>query len=64
LLAEERQTQALALLLDTRSIKETSINLGYKQQTNFTRKFRGIYGIPPSKRPITRPGSAGICEND
>jgi AraC-like DNA-binding protein len=49
-IAEERQKQALALLPEASSIKEASLSLGYKQQTNFTREFRRTHGLPPSKR--------------
>jgi len=47
-LAEERQRQALALLRDGSSIKETANCLGYKQQTNFTRKFKEHWGVCPT----------------
>jgi AraC-like DNA-binding protein len=47
-LAEERQRQALALLRDGSSIKEIASCLGYKKQTNFTRKFKEYWGICPT----------------
>jgi AraC-like DNA-binding protein len=47
-LATERQRQALALLRDGSSIKEAANWLAYKQQTNFTRKFKEHWGICPT----------------
>jgi AraC-like DNA-binding protein len=47
-LAEERQRQALALLQDGCSIKEIANYLDYKQQTNFTRKFKEHWGVCPT----------------
>ena len=47
-LAEQRQNEAIRLLRDGSSIKETAACLGYKQQTNFTRKFKEFWGTPPS----------------
>ena len=49
-LAEQRQHQAIELLRDGSSIKETACCLGYKQQTNFTRKFKDFWGICPSQQ--------------
>lgn len=52
-LSQSRQQQAVELLRDGSSIKETAICLGYKQQTNFTRKFKEHWGVCPSwKIPI------------
>lgn len=53
-LAEERQRKAAALLRDGSSIKETAVCLGYKQQTNFTRKFKEYWGACPSVPAISR----------
>lgn len=50
-LAEQRQHLALELLRDGSSIKETAASLGYKQQTNFTRKFKEHWGTCPSLPP-------------
>jgi AraC-like DNA-binding protein len=50
-LAEQRQHQAIELLRDGSSIKETAFRLGYKHQTNFTRKFKEFWGACPSNRP-------------
>jgi AraC-like DNA-binding protein len=47
-LAEQRQHRAIELLRDGSSIKETASCLGYKQQTNFTRKFKEFWGACPS----------------
>jgi AraC-like DNA-binding protein len=47
-LAEQRQHLAIELLHDGCSIKETAACLGYKQQTNFTRKFKDFWGTCPS----------------
>lgn len=52
-LAEQRQQQAVELLRDGSSIKETASNLGYKQATNFTRKYKNHWGICPSIQPET-----------
>lgn len=58
-LAEQRQHEAIALLRDGSSIKETSTCLGYKQQTNFTRKFKEYWGTCPSQPPpATPPGQS------
>jgi AraC-like DNA-binding protein len=48
-LAEQRQRQAIEFLRDGSSIKETAASLGYKQQTNFTRKFKEYWGVCPSQ---------------
>ena len=56
-LAEERQRQALVILGDGSSIKETANCLVYKQQTNFTRKFKEHWGICPTmaqESPVLR----------
>ncbi len=50
-LAEQRQQQAIELLRDGSSIKETAAYMGYKQQTNFTRKFKEYWGACPSLPP-------------
>jgi AraC-like DNA-binding protein len=50
-LMEQRHRQALELLRDGSSIKETATYLGYKQQTNFTRKFKEQWGVCPSTPP-------------
>lgn len=54
-LAEQRQHEAIALLRDGSSIKETAACLGYKQQTNFTRKFKEYWGVCPSLQPTANP---------
>lgn len=47
-LAEQRQRHALEMLRGGSSVKETAAHLGYKQQTNFTRKFKEHWGVCPS----------------
>jgi AraC-like DNA-binding protein len=51
-LSEQRQQQAIVLLRDGHSVKETAFHLGYKQQTNFTRKFKISWGACPSQTPL------------
>jgi len=46
-LREERHCQALALLLDGTSVKETAILLGYKTASHFSREFKRRTGYPP-----------------
>jgi AraC-like DNA-binding protein len=59
-LAEQRQYKAMELLRQTLSVKETAACLGYKQQTNFTRKFKGFFGVCPSQwRSSDRTQTAG-----
>jgi AraC family chitin signaling transcriptional activator len=52
-LAEQRQRHAIELLRDGSSIKETAFSLGYKQPTNFTRKYKIHWGNCPSLQPPT-----------
>jgi AraC-like DNA-binding protein len=52
-LAEQRQRQAIELLHNGSTIKETASCLGYKQPTNFTRKYKNHWGICPSLQAIT-----------
>ena len=56
-LAEQRQHQAIELLRDGSTVKETATCLGYKQQTNFTRAFKEFWGVCPSLQPPTNPVS-------
>lgn len=58
-LAEQRQNHAVELLLAGASVKETALRLGYKQQTNFTRKFKKFWGNCPSS-----PGREGVARAD
>jgi transcriptional regulator GlxA family with amidase domain len=64
-LAEERQRQAVELLrAGSSSIKETATRMGYKQQTNFTRKFKEHWVfVLPSNHPFRRL-TAVLVEND
>jgi len=59
-LAEMRQLQAVELLRDGSSTKETANYLGYKQQTNFTRKFKEFWGNCPS---LKLPANRGLSQN-
>jgi AraC-like DNA-binding protein len=63
-LAEQRQHQAIGLLRDGSSIKETADCLGYKQQTNFTRKFKGFWGACPSLQLSIHRAPGQIRKND
>ena len=46
-LGEQRQLQAIKLLRNGSSVKETAAVLGYKQATNFTRRFKHHWGNCP-----------------
>jgi AraC-like DNA-binding protein len=50
-LAERRQQQAMKLLYVGSTVKETAASLGYQQQTNFTRQFKGCWGVCPTQMP-------------
>ena len=63
-LAEQRQHQAVELLRDGSSVKETAACLGYKQQTNFTRKFKEFWGACPSVPPPTIQFPVKLRQND
>jgi AraC-like DNA-binding protein len=64
-LTEQQQRQAIKLLHDGSSIKETASCLGYKQQTNFTRKFKEYWGICPSLPMLSKTAlGKKTCEND
>jgi len=63
-LAEQRQQRAIELLHDGSSIKETAASLGYKQQTNFTRKFKKYWGTCPSLPPSGNTASIQLRPND
>lgn len=54
-LAEQRQQHAVELLRNGSSIKEAAACVGYKQQTNFTRKFKEYWGACPSLPPPVHP---------
>ncbi len=54
-LAEQRQRNAHDLLRKGSSIKETATCLGYKQPTNFTRKYKNHWGICPSQQVPATP---------
>lgn len=48
-LTEQRQTQALELLCDGSSVKETAAALGYPHANHFSRDFQAFWGQCPSK---------------
>ena len=58
-LKAERQRQAMILLRDGSSIKETAASLGYRHQTNFTRKFKKHWGFCPTTTAL----GLSICCN-
>jgi AraC-like DNA-binding protein len=49
-LFEQRQRQALELLRDGSSVKETAIMLGYKSPTHFSRDFKKQFGHSPNSQ--------------
>jgi AraC-like DNA-binding protein len=64
-LAEQRQQHANELLCNGFSIKETAFYLGYKQQSNFTRKYKSHWGICPSlQTTMVTPPRPQISAND
>jgi AraC-like DNA-binding protein len=63
-LAGQRQHHALELLRDGSSIKEAAACLGYKHQTNFTRKFKAYWGTCPTFQTTVQPTSAKMRDND
>jgi AraC-like DNA-binding protein len=50
-LAEQRQHNAIGLICNGSSIKETAACLGYKQQSSLSRKYKKHFGICPSRQP-------------
>jgi len=54
-LSEQRQRRAVELLSQGFSIKEIAFCLGYKQPSNFARKYKSYCGICPSlQRPAAQ----------
>ena len=51
-LAELRQHQAMELLRDGSTVKETAACLGYAHQTNFTRAFKAFWGVCPKQHGL------------
>jgi AraC-like DNA-binding protein len=47
-LEEHRMNEARCWILEGRSLKEVCFDLGYKQQSHFTRVFKKHFGVPPS----------------
>ncbi|MEI9963256.1 MAG: AraC family transcriptional regulator [Limisphaerales bacterium] len=54
-LAEHRQKQAIELLHDGSTVKETANYLDYKTQHHFSREFKKNSGYPPSQFVIPGP---------
>jgi transcriptional regulator GlxA family with amidase domain len=55
-LAAERQRQAVELLHNGSSVKETATSMGYNQPANFTRKYKNHWGVCPSMQtPVVNP---------
>jgi AraC-like DNA-binding protein len=52
-LSKQRQQQAIELLRDGFTIKETAGYLGYKNQHHFSREFKKENGCPPSQMMIS-----------
>jgi transcriptional regulator GlxA family with amidase domain len=48
-LAEQRQRQALELIKDGSSVKETAAQLGYKHSTHLSRAFKRYWGDCPTR---------------
>jgi AraC family chitin signaling transcriptional activator len=46
-LTEQRQEQAIKLLRDGASVKDVAARLGYRQASNFSRKFKIHWGSSP-----------------
>jgi AraC-like DNA-binding protein len=64
-LAAQRQHEAIEILRNATSIKETAECLGYKQPSNFSRQFKGIFGFCPSQQGPAPAGSTNTtCGND
>ena len=54
-----RAHQAAVWLLSTSmQIKEIAHWLGYKDQFHFTRAFKSVYGLPPSRYRLAQPASS------
>ena len=47
-MADERQKEAMELLRDGSSIKETAWSLGYKHAQHFSREFKHYWGFCPT----------------
>lgn len=47
-LRRERMVSARYRLREGNSIKEVALDLGFAHPKDFTREFRGCYGLPPS----------------
>jgi len=61
--AEQRHHQAVELLRDGSSVKETATILGYKHANNFSRKFPGIRA-KVAETPKRPPSQARLSQHD
>ena len=48
-LKEQRMVAARHVLRETKSVKGTALQLGYKQESHFCKSFKSCYGITPTK---------------
>ncbi len=51
-MCEQRQKYAIELLRNGTSVKETALRLGYRQPTNFTRKYKQHWGCCPKDQAV------------
>ena len=63
-LDELRQREALPMLQEGFSVKETADALGYQQPHNFCRAFKRFHGIPPSHAQLTELSRNEMSQND
>jgi AraC-like DNA-binding protein len=63
-LAVQIQHRAVELLHTGSSIKTTALCLGYKQPSNFTRKFKDFWGVCPSLPPPLPSDKSQNGQND
>jgi AraC-like DNA-binding protein len=54
-LTENRQHNAKELLSEGFSVKETSSELGYKHNNQFSREFRNYWGFSPTEQLVLSP---------
>jgi transcriptional regulator GlxA family with amidase domain len=53
-LAEQRQKQAMELLRDGSTVKETASQLGYRYPNHFSREYKGYWGHCPQKANLSQ----------
>jgi transcriptional regulator GlxA family with amidase domain len=58
---DQRQRQAIELLRNGASVKETSGHLGYRHAGNFSRDFKERWGHSPSSLPVSNDVKSGVC---